>query len=200
MISPRVTLKLAYGFRSIQMHINLNWNVDMTLNKMNDEIRNCFQILPSERVEIVLDRGLPYSELADAIPSAHMSMFHYIHNQIQVVGEYHCTFYARVFRDVGNISYLKSDTNIVTNQQMISFMKKEELEEMRRGVRFHITVLSEADLTLPVVQAPPAPEICSICNENPVHMEHRYNCIHLFCQGCVTRWNHRCALCRQSSI
>ena len=205
MIVPRVYLKIAYGSFQSEVSINVNWNVGRMKKHLKDEIRNCFRIEPGEKIEIVLDRGNPYSELGEKVPTSPLSAYTFLQREVPdtVNNGTQCGFYARIIRKVGDTEYIKTDTNIITNERTISYIKKDELDEIRRGIRFNgVTVLTSADMDLltthnPPPVAPPTPEICSICTENPVDPEHRYNCLHLFCNTCFGNWPQTCALCRE---
>lgn len=202
-MEPVVYLKIAYGSLNQEVRVNLNWNLGRFARCLESELRNCFTINPNERIEIVMNRGTSFSELGNKLPVSPLSLHDYLERES--FSGTRCAFYGRIMVTVGNTEYIKSDINIVTGAQQVSYYKKEELEEMSRGQRNRqdITVSTNQEMNRMTPPLPPpviTQEICSICSENPIHSECRYNCIHLFCTGCTRQWGQTCPLCREPSI
>ena len=194
-MSPVVNVKVAYGYRSLCIVTNINHTLTRFVQTVQQEIRQNFDVRDATRIEIVLNRGLPYSELGLKIPETATRVNDYVREELGEQEDwFKCHFYARIIVLVGNDKeYIK------VFGDSIQYIKKEELEEVRNGTREEARRLSEIDMSrLPVVLT--TPEVCSICQEQNVNDVCLYACSHVFCNQCTSRWRLNCALCRQHAL
>ena len=194
-MNPIISVKVAYGYRSLDVPININYTLGHFVNIVQQAIRQNFNVDGASRIEIVLDRGLPYSELGPKVPDTSIRINDYVNEELGDHPDWvKCHFYARIIVLVGNdTEYLK----IIGDS--IQYIKKEELEEVRDGTREQARRFSEIEMSrLPVVV--PTPAVCSICCEQNVSDVCLYMCSHVFCNNCTSRWRFSCALCRQHAL
>jgi len=194
-MNPNISVKVAYGYRSLAIPINLNYTLIHFVNTVQRTIRQNFDVQDAERIEIVLDRGLPFSELGPKVPETSTRINDYVNEELGDQPDwFKCHFYARIIIIVGNdTEYLK------IFGESVQYIKKEELEEVRNGSRQEARRISEIEMSrLPIVS--PTPDVCSICYERSVNNVCLYTCSHVFCANCTSRWRFSCALCRQHAL
>lgn len=180
-----VNVKIAYGEARLGISMDPAWTLSQFVRKLKTIVKTHFVIEDGAAIEIVIDRGLPYSELRDKVPETPRPIGDYIFGEGL---ELKCNFYVRIILSENNEEYLK----IYDSNRNAEYIKKQELEEVRSGVRQQCEVMRLRSIA--------APEICSICYENNVHNLCVYRCSHLFCRQCSGTWSSNCALCREGSL
>jgi len=184
-------VKLAYGSLRSRINVNVNLSSREFVEIIQNEIRNIFHIEENEKIEIVEGGivGRTYCELGEKIPETEHAVINYLTSASAM-------FYARVTTKIGNDTYIKTNNNDEVvyfkkegfcNLDNIIFLSKTQLDELR------VPVVSQR------IQIQALSETCGICYENEVQTICVYQCSHLFCGSCISRWCNTCAICRSPS-
>jgi hypothetical protein len=185
------SIKIAFGLLTIHTVVDCNSTVKELVKRMRELVTSRFNVEPDAQVQIIHSVGKPNSELEIAVPEVEIRVADYFN-------EDDFLFYAKITRKFQNIDYIKTDLDN-RGVQRACYMKKDDLEELRRGRTIdQIRCFTETEL---VPEPEPEPEECSICRENQVNTVGLFRCNHLFCNLCNARWSQNaavfnCPLCR----
>jgi hypothetical protein len=190
----RATVKLAFGSFKTSMEIGLNLSTRQVIDRLQTAIKSGFNVEADADIQIVLQNDLRYCEMTPELT---------YNSVLRPVNE--LFFYARIIRRINNVEYIKTDDDGQT-----SYLEKQEVERMVNGQINRIRYLSEREIGVPLLApllAPPSSPVspsqtqCVLCQENDVNDERMFQCIHLFCNDCLSSWRanatqYRCPLCR----
>ena len=193
----RATIKLAFGSFRTTIDLGLNLSTGQIIDRLQTAIKSNFNVEEDADIQIVLQNDVRYCEMTPELTC---------NSVLSLVNEMY--FYARIIRRINNVEYIKTDDHGQT-----SYLEKQELERMVNGQTTRIRYLSEREIGVPELLAPPSTPVsspvssvsqsvqCVLCQENNVNDERMFQCTHLFCSDCLSSWranaNHySCPLCR----